>query len=577
MAYLVLARKYRPKNFDSVVHQEHVTTTLKNAVRLERVAHAHIFTGPRGTGKTTIARILAKCMNCGKGPAENPCEECRSCSEIKSGCPSDVIEIEGASNNSVEQIREIRENLQYKPTHSRYKIYIIDEVHMLSTAAFNALLKSLEEPPSHIMFMFATTEPHKVPVTIMSRCQRHDLKRVPLNILTQHLEYICKSEEINADPQDLMNIAAAAEGSVRDSMSILDQVISSSPDSNLLPEHINWVLGSSPFEIIKDTLSAILNSNRKKLIETISELYFSGTDLKIFYQKIAEFLRHTIILKIEDKNIIEIPENQKSELLSLSEGFSVSYLSRLLDILLKEEIRVRQSDNIRILLEIIFLKLSEIPESKSIEELLSRIEKLKNTAGSQQPVLQTRENETLPAKNNNIKQKTEKVLTETETDKETEPLPDKTAEPDTGNKERIVSKDIETLSDSEKWNECIKELRKKNPSAGNLLSTNSELVSVEDQAINISAKGTGYHLSRLKKEKPVIEKEAEKIFGKKIRLNINESFLDDNKKKNDIRKKEKIHINAQTNQLVMSIKDQMNGKVIDEKIIENKKNDSKEE
>ncbi|MGM0418195.1 MAG: DNA polymerase III subunit gamma/tau [Thermodesulfobacteriota bacterium] len=574
MAYLVLARKYRPKNFDSVVHQEHVTTTLKNAVRLERVAHAHIFTGPRGTGKTTIARILAKCMNCGMGPAENPCEECRSCSEIKSGSPSDVIEIDGASNNSVEQIREIRENLQYKPTHSRYKIYIIDEVHMLSTAAFNALLKSLEEPPSHIMFMFATTEPHKVPVTIMSRCQRHDLKRVPLNILTDHLEFICKNEEIIAETQDLMNIAAAAEGSVRDSMSILDQVISSSPDSNLSPEHINWVLGSSPFEVIKETLSAILNSNRKKLIETISQLYFSGTDLKIFYQKITEFLRHTIILKIEDKNIIEIPENQKSELISLSEGFSVSYLSRLLDILLKEEIRVRQSDNIRILLEIIFLKLSEIPESKSIEELLSRIEKLKNTSGSQQPALPEKDNKAYTT-DNKAEKKTDTEVSVKET--KPEPIPDEKAEPDTENNENIASKETKNLSDPEKWEECIKELRRKNPSAGNLLSTNSELISIEDQTINILAKGTGYHLSRLKKEKPVIEKTAEKIFGEKIRLNINESFLDDNEKKNGIREKEKIHINAQTNQLVMSIKDQMNGKVIDEKIIENKKIDSKEE
>ena len=192
MSYLVLARKYRPQTFDQVVQQEHVTRTLANAISTGRVAHAILFSGPRGTGKTTVARILAKAMNCKSGPAPVPCNTCRSCREITGGRSVDVYEIDGASNNSVDQVRELRENVKYMPAHSRYKIYIIDEVHMLSTAAFNALLKTLEEPPPHVLFMFATTEPRKIPITILSRCQRHDFGLIGVDSIARHMEMICK-------------------------------------------------------------------------------------------------------------------------------------------------------------------------------------------------------------------------------------------------------------------------------------------------------------------------------------------------------------------------------------------------
>ncbi|MBW2100561.1 MAG: DNA polymerase III subunit gamma/tau, partial [Deltaproteobacteria bacterium] len=195
MSYLVLARKYRPQTFDQVVKQDHVTRTLMNAISSGRVSHAILFSGPRGTGKTSVARILAKAMNCEKGPAPIPCNTCRSCREITAGNAVDVFEIDGASNNGVDHIRELRENIKYMPAHSPFKIYIIDEVHMLSMAAFNALLKTLEEPPSHIMFIFATTEPHKIPITILSRCQRHDFRRISLDAITSHLESLCIQEE----------------------------------------------------------------------------------------------------------------------------------------------------------------------------------------------------------------------------------------------------------------------------------------------------------------------------------------------------------------------------------------------
>jgi len=227
MSYLVLARKYRPQTFEEVVQQAHVTTTLTNAIAADRVAHAILFAGPRGTGKTTIARILAKAMNCIQGPLPTPCNACQSCTEITAGSSTDVFEIDGASNNSVDQVRELRENIKYMPAQSKFKIYIIDEVHMLSVAAFNALLKTLEEPPEHVLFLFATTEPHKIPITIHSRCQRHDLRRIDAQSLIAHMKMLCHQEDRDMSLESLGVIAREAGGSMRDALSLLDQVISS--------------------------------------------------------------------------------------------------------------------------------------------------------------------------------------------------------------------------------------------------------------------------------------------------------------------------------------------------------------
>ena len=225
MSYLVLARKWRPTHFDEVVGQGHVTQTHKNAIELDRVAHALLFTGSRGIGKTSCARILAKSLNCKEGPTVSPCGVCPSCQQIIAGTSVDVFEIDGASNNSVEQIREIRESVKFMPTHGRRKIYIIDEVHMLSTSAFNALLKTLEEPPDHVLFIFATTEPHKIPDTIISRCQRYDFKRIPERIIVDALMDIAKKESLEIEEEALFHVAREAQGGMRDSLSLLDQVI----------------------------------------------------------------------------------------------------------------------------------------------------------------------------------------------------------------------------------------------------------------------------------------------------------------------------------------------------------------
>ena len=226
MSYVVIARRWRPQQFDEIIGQEHVSKTLSNAIANERIAHSYIFTGPRGVGKTTTARILAKALNCEKGPTATPCNDCASCKSITLGNSLDVLEIDGASNRGIDEIRNLRENIRYTPTQGKYKIYIIDEVHMLTKEAFNALLKTLEEPPEHALFIFATTEIHKVPATILSRCQRFDFRRIPLKTIMEHLQNICTQDKIDIEEEALLQIAKKADGSMRDSQSILDQIIS---------------------------------------------------------------------------------------------------------------------------------------------------------------------------------------------------------------------------------------------------------------------------------------------------------------------------------------------------------------
>ena len=275
MSYLVLARKYRPQTFEEVVQQTHVTTTLANAIKAGRVAHAILFAGPRGTGKTTIARIFAKAMNCRQGPRPIPCNTCQACEEITAGSSADVFEIDGASNNGVEQVRELRENIKYMPANSKFKIYIIDEVHMLSLAAFNALLKTLEEPPEHALFVFATTEPYKIPITIHSRCQRHDLRRIDPQALIAHMTMLCHKEGREVSSESLSIIAREAGGSMRDALSLLDQVISSTTGP-IEHEQLLDMLGVVDRSLLFDLADGILGDDSARSFGTPGNSLQSG-------------------------------------------------------------------------------------------------------------------------------------------------------------------------------------------------------------------------------------------------------------------------------------------------------------
>ena len=307
MSYLVLARKYRPGNFSDIIGQEHVVRTLENAIRMDRVHHAFLFTGARGVGKTTSARALARALNCDKGPTSDPCGECPSCREITQGISPDVIEIDGASNRGVGDVRELRESVRYLPSKGRYKLYIIDEVHMLTTEAFNALLKTLEEPPEHVKFIFATTEPQKIPVTILSRCQRFDFRRVGLPVLVEHLRGILAKEGVELSAGALTTIAREAQGSVRDAMSLLDQVLSYAGEE-LNDAAVTQALGVVDRQAIFELADAIFSRNAPKVLDSVAEVEARGHDLSDLVTLLVEHLRDVMVVKlVENPGPVVVP------------------------------------------------------------------------------------------------------------------------------------------------------------------------------------------------------------------------------------------------------------------------------
>nr|WP_320017515.1 DNA polymerase III subunit gamma/tau [uncultured Desulfobacter sp.] len=378
MSYQVLALKYRPQTFSEVVGQDHVTTTLTNAISGNRVPHALLLAGPRGTGKTTIARIMAKAMTCQTGPTPSPCNECRICKDIINGHCADVFEIDGASNNSVDQIRELRDNVAYMPSSARYKIYIIDEVHMLSVAAFNALLKTLEEPPDHVLFIFATTEVHKIPATILSRCQRHDLSRIALDKISDHLENLCRKEGYTVEREGLELIALEADGSIRDGLSLLDRILSAGPEKEIDRQMIAQRLRSTDRRILFSISSAVLERNGAQLIDLVSKINDSGMDLKEFYSGIISQFRNLNIIRLcgKDSLVLNMIETEKLELDRMCKNFSPAYLGMLLDLLLKEESIVRFASHTQTAVEMVLLKMIQIEPEIRLDEIITKVDLL---------------------------------------------------------------------------------------------------------------------------------------------------------------------------------------------------------
>jgi DNA polymerase-3 subunit gamma/tau len=386
MSYLVFARKYRPQTFDEVVQQSHVTRTLANAIAADRVAHAILFSGPRGTGKTTVARILAKAMNCAQGPAAEPCNKCQSCLEITGGNAADVFEIDGASNNSVDQVRELRENLKYMPVHSRYKIYIIDEVHMLSLAAFNALLKTLEEPPEHILFMFATTEVHKIPITILSRCQRHDLRRIDSQAIAEHMRRICEAEKVQIDAPSLALIAQEAGGSMRDSLSLLDHVLACA-EGPVTPDLIGELLGLVDHQHLFDISMAVLGGDLHKVLGAIDAVWKQGYELKRFYSDLVAHFHRLALVKVgpREGGALDLPDREIQQLRTQTESVPPTFLLQCLDALFQAEPAIRLSSQPKLALEMVFLKLFQTTPALPIQTLIESLDRLQKNIGEQAP------------------------------------------------------------------------------------------------------------------------------------------------------------------------------------------------
>jgi DNA polymerase-3 subunit gamma/tau len=383
MAYEVLARKWRPQVFEDVIGQEHITQTLINAIKSGRLSHAYLFSGPRGVGKTTVARILAKAINCEKGEPGIPCNECPSCTEITNGSSVDVQEIDGASNRGIDEIRELRESTKYMPSSSKYRIYIIDEVHMLTKEAFNALLKTLEEPPSHVKFIFATTESHKVPVTILSRCQRFDFKRISPAQCIDHLEKMIERERIECSRSGLALIAKHAEGSMRDAQSLLDQVISFT-GSKVEDANITEVLGIIDRDIIFETSRAIIEGEPQKCLEIVDHIYNYGSDIKEFYRVLMDQFRNLLISLIASREyLLDMSESEKEEAVRQAGIAGSEKLQALLNFMISREADLRFTSHPRLILETTLIKLCHLGEFLSFDDLLKKIESLeKRLTGS---------------------------------------------------------------------------------------------------------------------------------------------------------------------------------------------------
>ena len=378
MSYQVFARKYRPQTFDDLVGQTHVSQTLKNAVTQNRLAHAYLFVGPRGVGKTSTARILAKSLNCIHGPTVTPCGECDNCREIAAGNSLDVIEIDGASNNSVEDVRELRDNVRYAPAKGRYKIYLIDEVHMLSSAAFNALLKTLEEPPPHVKFIFATTEPQKVLPTILSRCQRFDLHRIPANLIAQHLQFIAKNEKITLEPAAANAIARGAEGGLRDAESMLDQLVAFCGEQIAESDVLN-VFGFTSQHTVADLTGKILQGATADAVQLLHDQCESGKDMMKLMSDLISYLRDLLVYKVKPDALRDDVDADSQKLLSTqAELVETDRLLQLIDGFAEAEGRMKWAPNKKLHFEVALIKAIQMLNQVTLNEVIENLNALRD-------------------------------------------------------------------------------------------------------------------------------------------------------------------------------------------------------
>lgn len=374
MAYQALYRSYRPQDFKSVAGQRHVVTTLQNAIKLNKVAHAYLFSGPRGTGKTSMAKIMAKALNCVHGPTTEPCNECEICKGITKGTISDIVEIDAASNNGVDEIRDLRDKVKYLPSECRYKVYIIDEVHMLSQGAFNALLKTLEEPPSHVIFILATTEPHKIPATILSRCQRFDFQSLDKADIVERLQYVLNAENIKATPEAVDLIAESSEGGMRDALSLLDQSISYSTDDVISEDDVLAVSGNISSQIILHMLKEALESNSAEVLKSLGEIISDGKEIPRIINDVIIFLRDALLAKIGSSNSLKSAYKTEEYQVFLAK-ISNEIIYKWLDILNDTLNNIKFTTQKRAYLELGLLKMAD-GHLNDYASLLGRVEAL---------------------------------------------------------------------------------------------------------------------------------------------------------------------------------------------------------
>ena len=378
MSYTALYRKWRPHTFEDVKGQDHIVTTLQNQIRANRIGHAYLFCGTRGTGKTTVAKILARSVNCENPDNGSPCGECPSCKQIAAGTSLNVVEIDAASNNGVENIREIRDQVQYPPTEGRYRVYIIDEVHMLSTGAFNALLKTLEEPPSYVIFILATTEVHKIPITVLSRCQRYDFRRITVDTIADRLKELTDAEGMPVEEKALRYVAKAGDGSMRDALSLLDQCAAFHFGETLTYEHVLDVLGAVDNSVFRELFRAVVNGQTKECILKLEEMVIQGRELTQFVADFIWFLRNLLLLKTaqDAEDLLDMSEDNLKLLREDAKMADENTLMRYIRVFSELSNQIRFASQKRVLIELAFIKLTKPEMEQNLDSILERLANL---------------------------------------------------------------------------------------------------------------------------------------------------------------------------------------------------------
>lgn len=461
MSHQAIYRKFRPKIFDDVLGQEHVTRTLKNQIMSNNIAHAYLFSGIRGTGKTSTAKIFARAVNCLNNHEGNPCNECEACLSILDETNMDVIEMDAASNNGVDDIRELRDKVKFMPVKSKYKVYIIDEVHMLSKGAFNALLKTLEEPPGHLLFILATTEPQKIPATILSRCQRFDLKRISAETIVENMKKICHELGIKYEEKALKLIAANSEGAMRDAQSILDRCISFN-DDKVDYETVVDLLGTVNYQVVLETADAIVDKNIEKTMNLVNNILNSGKELSFFLDELIICFRNMLIIKTTNSsdNLMRISEDETTEIIELNKKISVDEIVKIIEELSTTQSECKRALNPRVLLETKLIRMLHNVNYVNLESLIKRIDDIEsNLQGTCQPKNIVRTKEIEPAE---ISKVTESRIERTEKSEKTEMSDIKQTEP--FKKKEFENKSDEVIFNSitNGWQTILKEIRSEN-------------------------------------------------------------------------------------------------------------------
>lgn len=499
-----LYRVYRPKTFEDVVGQEHIVKTLKNQIRNSNIGHAYLFSGTRGTGKTSTAKIFARAVNCLNSIDEEPCNECEICVDTLNDNIMDIVEIDAASNNSVDDIRELRESVKYTPSKAKYKVYIIDEVHMLSQGAFNALLKTLEEPPSYVIFILATTEPHKIPATILSRCQRFDFKRVSSKDIANRMAYICEKENIQAEEKALSLIARNSQGALRDALSILDQCMSFGNEMIEYDDVIE-LLGTVNIDELFELSQAIIDENTKKTLQILNEFIIWGKDIRNLINDLIDHFRNLMVCKVSKDldEIISLPEESIERLKEQSKTININDLIRILNILSETQDSMKSSSNTRILAEVTMMKIAQPMFDESKESLIKRIENLEQIIESGNIKVVTVQNEHESSSNN----KNQKINNQEEKQDIIY--------------EEVKSEDVKLVESS--WKKIIQKIKDdKKPSIYALLKEVSSFYVKENSLFIIFNDNFSFARSRLSSEETIkyVEQVIREVLNRSFHLKI---------------------------------------------------------